>query len=104
MLAAAIGIDRTVKGQVRRTVAGDDRLGGFKAHFGALGQRHFLVPAVILGHRAVGGEAIVRIARGAATTRRQGAEHESAPLLYAHTVMESDLSDQHRRTETQPCK
>lgn len=60
-------------------VAGDDRLGGFQAHLGALGQRHFLVPAVILGHRAAGSETVVRVARGATTAGRQGAGHGGTP-------------------------
>ena len=102
VLATAIGVDGAVEGQVRRTVAGDDRLGRFKAHLGALGQRHFLVPAIILGHRTIGRKTVVRIARGTATTGRQGVEHGSTPLLYVHTVMEPDLPDQHRRTETHP--
>ncbi|MNR35912.1 hypothetical protein D3C85_1537880 [compost metagenome] len=50
MLATAIGIDRAIKGQVRRVVAGDDGFRRFDTHLGALGDGHFLIPAVILGH------------------------------------------------------
>ena len=68
MLASAVRIDRTIKGQIWRIVAGDDGFRRLDAHLGALRDRHFLIPAVVLGHRTIGGEAIVRVGRGAAAT------------------------------------
>ncbi|MNJ44763.1 hypothetical protein D3C77_398290 [compost metagenome] len=65
VLTTAIGIDRAVEGQVGRVVAGNDALGGFASHLGTLGQRHLLVPAVILGHRMMRGEAVVGVVGGA---------------------------------------
>ncbi|MNF98727.1 hypothetical protein D3C84_815980 [compost metagenome] len=69
MLTATVRIDRAVKGQVRRVVASDDALGGFDTHFSALGQGHFLIPAVILGYRTIRREAIVRVAGRTATAQ-----------------------------------
>lgn len=75
MLATSVGVDRAVEGQVGRGVTGDDGFGRLDADFGALGQRHLLVPAIILGHRAGRGEAVVRVVRGTATTHRRWSEH-----------------------------
>ncbi|MNO95016.1 hypothetical protein D3C76_866490 [compost metagenome] len=69
MLAATVRVDRAVKGQVWRVVAGDDGFSRLDANFGALGQWHFLIPAVVLDHRMLGCEAIMGVGRGAATAR-----------------------------------
>ncbi|MNE14799.1 hypothetical protein D3C80_1076900 [compost metagenome] len=97
MLAAAIRVDRTIKRQVGRVVAGDDALGGFDAYFGALGQGHFLVPTVILGHRAIRGEAVMGIARGATTPHRSlRIEHEKPRILFLYTVHGACVRFQYR--------
>lgn len=61
MLAAAVRVDGAVEGQVGRGVAGDDRFRRFATHLGALGLRHFLIPAVVLYQRMAGGKTVVRI-------------------------------------------
>ncbi len=48
MLAAAIGIDRTVEGDVGRIIAGDDAAGLFDLNFGAERRQVFqALPAII---------------------------------------------------------
>lgn len=67
MLAATVGIDGAVEGQVRRVVTGDDGFRFLDLHLGALSDRCFLKPAVVVRHRAVRGESVVRVGGGAAT-------------------------------------
>lgn len=72
MLAAAIGIHRTVETDVRRLVAGDHRLRPLGTHLGgATGRRLGLKPAIVLGLAAGRGKTIMRIAGGAAAARRR---------------------------------
>ena len=80
MLASAVRIDRTIKGQIWRIVAGDDGFRRLDSHFGALRDRHFLIPAVVLDHRTIGGETIVWVGRGAAATGGQWRLHGVALL------------------------
>src|SRR5450830_596951 len=80
MLTPAIRIDRAIERQVRRVVARDDGLGRFDTHFGALGRRHFLMPAVVLDHADGGRETIVQVGRRAPATGRQRCRHENAPM------------------------
>ncbi|MNH32476.1 hypothetical protein D3C79_929230 [compost metagenome] len=79
MLATAIGIDRSIEGQVRRRIAGNDGFRRFNAHLGTLGERYFLIPAVVLNHRMAGGKAVVRVGCGAAAAGRQRADHRRTP-------------------------
>ena len=79
MLAAAIGIDRAIERQVRRVIAGDDGFRRLDTHLGALGRWHFLIPAVVLGHRTMGGETVLRVGRGAATAWGQWRMHGQDP-------------------------
>ncbi|MNV79662.1 hypothetical protein D3C71_1732250 [compost metagenome] len=80
MLATTVGIDRTIEWQIRRRIAGDDGFRRFDAHLGALGNRRFLVPAVVFNHRTIGGETVVRVGRGAAATGRRWRLHEKHPV------------------------
>lgn len=77
MLATAVGIDRAIEGQVRRVVAGDDGFSGLDAHLGALGRRRLLIPPIVLHHRAVWREAVVRVGGGAAAAGWQGNAHRT---------------------------
>src|SRR3546814_18306368 len=86
MLTASVRIDGAVEREIRRGVAGDDGLRRFDPHFGALGRRYFLIPAIIFDHRATRGEAVVRVGGGATATGRKRDGHWKAPLLYVHTV------------------
>ncbi|MNH25280.1 hypothetical protein D3C79_852660 [compost metagenome] len=70
VLAASVGVDGAVEGQVGRSIAADDRLGVLDPHFGTLGDRDFLIPAVILRHARARGEAVVRIVRRATALLR----------------------------------
>ena len=99
MLAAAVGVDGAVEGQVGGGVAGDDGLGQLDPHLGSLGERDFLVPAVVLGHRMVGGEAVVGVGGGAAATEGGWLHDEKPGLLYAHTVIRVFLEHQCRQAD-----
>ncbi len=77
VLTASIGVDRAIEGQVRGAVASDDGFRRFDAYLGALGQRGFLIPAVILGHRVPGREPVVRVGGSATTTWGQGGKHHA---------------------------
>jgi hypothetical protein len=96
MLAATVGVDGAVERQVRRVVAGDDGLGRLDAHFGALGGRHFLIPAVVLGHADGGRKTIMQVGGRAPTTGRQRSRHESASILFLYTVSRREVPDQCR--------
>lgn len=78
VLAAAVRVDRAVEGQVRGIVAGDDGFRRFDAHLCALRDGRFLIPAVILGHRAIRREAVVRVGGGAAAARGNRNGHLSS--------------------------
>src|SRR5207245_1200668 len=60
-------------------IAGDDGFRGLDHHLGVLCLGHFLIPAVVLGYRTIRREAVVRVGRSAATTRRQGRVHRKCP-------------------------
>ncbi|MNO97575.1 hypothetical protein D3C76_892890 [compost metagenome] len=89
VLAAAIGIDRAVEGNVRRLVAGDDGPGDLHPHLGGPGRRDFVLPVVIHRHGAGRRIAVVRIAAGATAAWREGGGHGKSPkrLLYIDTVI-----------------
>lgn len=78
MFTAPVRVDRAVEGQVWRAVASDDGLGCFDTDFSTLRERDFLIPAVILDHRAVRREAVVRIARSTAATHGEWSGHKNA--------------------------
>jgi hypothetical protein len=55
MLAAAIGVDRAVEGDVGRGVAGDDGARPLHLHFGLEGRQVFQrVPAIVEDMREIG--------------------------------------------------
>jgi hypothetical protein len=81
MLAAAIGVDRAVETNIRRGVAGDDRLGAVDDK-GGLQRYGCLVgptPAIVEGDALLGLEAADRIAQRAAAFARQGEIEGSHP-------------------------
>ena len=96
MFTTTIRVDGPIKRQVRRVVAGDDGLGRFDTHFGALGRRHFLVPTVVLGHADGGCKAIVQVGGRTPATGRQRSRHENASILFLYTVSRREVSDQCR--------
>ena len=79
MFTATVGIERAVKRQVRRLVAGDDAFCGFAAHLGRPARRHLLKPAVIAGDNALRRKTVMRITGGTATARRQRNGHGLTP-------------------------
>src|SRR5258708_31982293 len=82
VLAAAIGIDRLLEGDVRRIVAADDRAGRFRAHLGGDGIGYFcLVPAVVARLVDQPGGASRRIGPGATTLER--AFHRTTVRIYS---------------------
>src|SRR3546814_11532009 len=86
MLTASVRIDGAVEREIRRGVAGDDGLRRFDPHFGALGRRYFLIPAIIFDHRATRGEAVVRVGGGTTATGRTRNGAREVALLFGHTV------------------
>src|SRR5258708_24954026 len=82
VLAAAIGIDRLLEGDVRRIVAADDRAGRFRAHLGGDGIGYFcVVPAVVDRLVDQPGVASRRIGAGATTLER--AFHRPTVRIYS---------------------
>jgi len=86
MLAATIRVDRPIKRDIRRAVAGDDGFRGFDTDFGALGLWHFLIPAVVFHHTDSGRKTVMQVGGRAAPARRQRSGHERAPILFFYTV------------------
>ena len=66
MLAAAVGIDGTLEGHVRRSIPADDGAAGIHRKLGAQGFRRLLIPTVVDRLAAVVRVAIVRVGNDAA--------------------------------------
>lgn len=93
MFATAIGVDRTVEGNVRRVVEGDDLAGLLLLDFGAQG-RQFLdrVPAVVLDEARQPLEAPTGIGAGAASPPPLDVDNGRA---HRHRIGERDLAYRH---------